>query len=171
MSTTITIRLSQHGPFVSTLGHDFFRDPSSFPSFLEIVGNDYLRRMWEDGQKRMAEEKCGGIEYVLIPPDGITISKHELGRGITATVIASPEPNMTPDAYFVAMVVPPEGVHMKTFGGRTTGKARCFTLEATNGEYPFLCEWKRDGGHCSYAQIEQTTVEAFVEGLRRMLVD
>jgi len=59
---------------------------------------------------------------------------------------------------------------MQRMGGAATNEPRCFQLEASNGDRPFVCEWSPDGAHRNYTSVAGATPEAFVDGLRRMVV-
>ena len=172
MPDQTTVQLSQHSPFLHAVRGGFFSDPNGFLSFLTgKSGESWLRSTWEDIGQEMAKEDCPGIENVNVPDDDITVSTHDLGNSITATIITLPEPLRTPQPYFIALVIPPPGVIMQCMGRAATGEPRCFQLEASNNDWPFLCEWSPDGQqHRNYCSVREATVAEFTQALKRMVV-
>lgn len=164
MEQITTITLSQHGPFAATMKSEFFRDPARFIKCLEELGDDWLRWTWKEAAQDIPESES--IEQVDLPPDSIAASTHDLGNGVTVTVITLPKPIETIDAYFIAFVVPPPHVRWRRFSGAPTPGPRFFSLEhmdsggvalsiSEEGQRPFR----------SYGSVAEPTTEAFVAGV------
>jgi len=92
MPDLVTVQLSQQRPFVATVRQGFFNDPDAFLDHLHgPYGEGWMRWIWKNLGREFAEEDCPGIENVDLPPDDITVSKHDIGHGVTvSSAVSSP---------------------------------------------------------------------------------
>lgn len=88
------------------------------------------------------------------PMDAPTVAVKELKGGAPFVLITMPEPENTPEAYYVGVV-----------------DGRCFTLErgvTTTGEtQTFLCEWA-DGKHVNYGPGPPAEEHAFAGAVEKL---
>jgi hypothetical protein len=112
------------------------------------------RRFIQSRWSVIFEKNCG-----LTPPHEMTfrrvtdldMSLHQIG-GMPAALVKMPPPEVTPEAYFVALVFFPDGA------------ARVFTLEVL-GEarnHAVVCEWAKDGAHLNLGVRSPTDAQGFL---------
>lgn len=161
-------QLTHHCPFVGRLRGMFFEDPEGAIDLLGVLGRESLVQEWDIVGMRWHENYPNPL---IVPPDGLALSTHDLGSGLTATVITLPRPDLA-DSLFVGMVVPPPGVMLRVFDGPPSNEPRFFTLEDSGAARPFFCEWPRERErHCNFGTVPEPTIEAFLEKLGSLVID
>jgi hypothetical protein len=174
MAQTTTYQLTQHLPFVRRMWRLFFdfEDPQRFIDLLHRMDGEPLFFHWESVGRGLAEGDYSDV--LVLPTDGLTLSTHDLGSGLTATAITLPRHDVA-DYLFVALVVPPKGVKLRTLFDPASDAPRFFTLEDSRAARCFLCEWpseknERHVQHMNYGTVERPTLGAFLAGLRNKIV-
>jgi hypothetical protein len=138
-----------HPELVEELSN-FRTNPSPLPlvhfwSRAEMIVGDMDDEIDEDGWTPFAE---------------ISIDAYNK-NGYTVYIITLPKPQLTPEAYFVAIAVDEDATleYMNDMG-----ETRYFTLEHTaDGYEPMFCEWDRDDDHLNYGEVPHKNKEGFAE--------
>lgn len=92
---------------------------------------------------------------------GLTVQKHQR-NGFTVHTVTMPEPEVPPEAYFVAIVY--KDGELRELG-RPSPSTRYFTLEKSRFAFPMLCEILADKSRRSFGPGTEAMLPAFVEAV------
>jgi hypothetical protein len=136
----------------------FYNDPEEFVDYLRRDTTNVLRAVWTSaGSDLELDER--------LTPLGLGCEIRDLEDQTAIVLITLPEPEVSPEAYFVAAAYRSAAV---------SGEAlvRYFTLECRqpgDDQTPFVCEWVTTEFHCIRSGLPSPDLEAFFRSVCDLL--
>jgi hypothetical protein len=148
--------------------HNFLRDrvfehPKLFvDKHREELGTKYLSFLW-----LIVGETSKADEDDFIPPDGLRCFPIDIGDEYYGLLVQFPTPKKMTEAYFVAIILPVDADDSMPCNFFTLE----FTINNDGSEGTVVGEWNSRGSHFSLAAKSAPEKEAFVETVRRLMLD
>jgi hypothetical protein len=149
----------------------FFHSPRGLVNALVIRGDEFLKEIWDDVGTKVAVE---GGEAAKLASEGLSCTRHRIGRDAMAVIVTMPHPEEPPEAYFLGLVLRAAPNQSADPECASAWKARYMTLELgtdrAGAERTFLCEWT-ENAHLNTGLAPEANVEAFALQLAEMIAD
>jgi hypothetical protein len=147
----------------------FYQNPNLVIEYLRNdMGAKYLSRLWQNTADEFSLDKTD-----VVDPSGLSIDYRE-NEDYGLIIISLPSPEVSPEAYFVAM--------WSSYSSKCQGETfRYFTLELeddidlqdneVSGVPPTMfCERSREGKHINHGNGSGANLNTFVESIKQLLV-